>query len=323
MFPDLETSNHILLDPRAREAVWNRDGYWFFRGVIDLDALAEFRRPVLDELKRIGVVDGARSEPVWNGLNRESFPPPTHAGYEPFPALVRNRRWREFLDHAKVAAFFEQVLGARAQWVPVAELRITPPWEGSTGELFTYPHQDGFYNEGYRCLTAWMPLWPVSRAAGGLAVAEGRHLGGYLHDTSRPPRFPIPAGAIPTEAWRSTDYSPGDVVIFDRYLPHSGLRNRSRDFFRVSFDVRCILPGDPAPFVGYLIAATSDSVVVHEENGSERTLRLTESSYCRGLGRDAGRRLTLSEVPGVYLPGQEVMITIADGEVRLLREPKY
>jgi hypothetical protein len=220
-------------------------------------------------------------------------------------------------------AFFDQVLGAKAQWVPVAELRIVPPWDGSTGELFTYPHQDGFYNEGYRCLTAWMPLWPVSREAGGLALAEGQHHGGYLHDRDHPPRFPIPTGAIPMAAWRTADYAPGDVVIFDRKLPHSGLRNHSGHYFRVSFDVRCILPGDTPPLVGWIVRATPDSIVVREESGGEQSYRLTETSYCRGLGRNAGQRLTLREVPATYLPGQEVMITIEDGAVRLLREPKF
>jgi Phytanoyl-CoA dioxygenase (PhyH) len=218
---------------------------------------------------------------------------------------------------------------ARPRWVPVAELRIIPPWDGFGRSLFIYPHQDGFYNEGYRFMTAWMPLWRVSRATGGLALAQGRHRAGYLHDTGQPPRFPIPEGAIPGSAWRSADYEVGDVVIFDPYLPHSGLRNRSSNYFRVAYDVRFVLPEDPAPIVGAVVSATAESIVVQTEGGEARCFRLVEESYCRGIGRNAGQRLPLRDVPVVYLPGQEVMITLetdpaANTEsVRLLREPKY
>jgi hypothetical protein len=322
-FPDLHVCNDVLSDPDACARVWDRNGYWFFRGVLDAEAIAEFRRPVLEELKRIGVVDPDQTEPVWNGHNQSRFPAPTHAGYEPFPALIHNSRWRVFLNDPRIAGFFTRVLGAPANWVPVAELRVIPPWDGRDHNLFSFPHQDGFYNEGYRCLTAWMPLWRAGRSAGGLVVAEGMHLGGYLHDTDKPPRFPIPEGAIPQEVWRTADYEPGDVVIFDRKLPHSGLSNRSANHFRISYDVRCVLPGDEVPVVGFVVSATPDSVIVREESGAERRLRLTEASFCRGLGRNAGERLGLHEVPEVYRPGQEVMVTLEGDCVRLLREPKY
>ncbi len=323
LLPDLRVSNAIIGDASALSEAWRRDGYWFFRGVLDPDALATFRRPVLEELKKIGVVDDESELPLWNGRSMQRFPVATHAGYEPFPALVKSRRWREFLADPRIAEFFTKVIGSEVHWVPVAELRVNPPREVSSTGVFTYPHQDGFYNEGYRCLTAWMPLWPASRAAGGLAVAEGMHRGEYYHDLSAPPQFPIPPTAIPMDRWRTADYLPGDAVIFDRKLPHSGLRNSSEREFRVSFDVRCILPGDPAPVLGHVVIAAADSITIRQEDGRELCLPLDDRSYCRGIGRDAGRRLLLSEVPTQYQPGQEAMITLENGSVRLLREPKY
>ena len=192
LLPDLRVSNAIIGDASALSEAWRRDGYWFFRGVLDPDALATFRRPVLEELKKIGVVDDESELPLWNGRSMQRFPVATHAGYEPFPALVKSRRWREFLADPRIAEFFTKVIGSEVHWVPVAELRVNPPREVSSTGVFTYPHQDGFYNEGYRCLTAWMPLWPASRAAGGLAVAEGMHRGEYYHDLSAPPQSPFP-----------------------------------------------------------------------------------------------------------------------------------
>jgi Phytanoyl-CoA dioxygenase (PhyH) len=322
-FADLTNSNALIGHRADLDANWERDGYWYFKGVLDLGALAHFRQPILDELKGLGIVDQDAQEPIYNGSSLDSFPERNVAGYEPLPGQKRSRRWRDFLANPKVNDFFAQVLGGQPAWVPVAELRVMPPGEDPALGLFTYPHQDGFYNEGYRSLTAWMPLWPVLRDAGGLVVAEGMHKGPYLHDVSQPPRFPIPADAIPESAWRTADYQAGDVVLFDRGLPHSGLHNHSDKYFRVSFDVRCILPGDPAPVVGEIVSADAESVVVRDENGAVLRYLLDEESFCRGCGRSAGGRLALDAVAAEYPAGQEVMLTVDGDRVKLMREPKY
>jgi len=321
--PPMQESTGLLDDPAALAHQWEANGYWYFRDVLPLAAVERFRAPVLDQLKAIDVVDAREQTPLWNGQSMERFPKATHAGYEMFPGLSRSRRWRDFLASPAVESFFARVLGAKPQWVPVAELRITPPGERVGESRFTYPHQDGFYNEGYRCLTAWLPLWPVSRIVGGLAVAQGMHRTGYLHDRNRPPRFPIPTEAIPAHCWRSADYLPGDVVIFDRHLPHSGLRNRSDRHFRVSFDVRCVLPGDAAPVVGVVEQSTAIDIVIRDEQGAVHRLALIDTSYCRATGAESGKRIDLVEVPRWYPPGTEVMATVCDGAVALLREPKY
>lgn len=320
---DLRESNHLLGNRASLDEEWERSGYWFFRDALPLDALRKFRAPIRADLEAIGVVDSGSEEAVWNGASMERFPPANIAGYEPLPSMVHSRRWMDFLATPAVAAFFEQVLGAPAQWVAVAEMRVNPPGMDTSSGLFTYPHQDGFYNEGYRCITAWMPLWPVSKAAGGLAVAEGMHRAGYFHDTGQPPRFPIPAGAVPEDTWRTADFHPGDVVLFDRYLPHSGQCNRSERDFRVSFDVRCILPGDPVPVLGHVEAWEGGSLVVREASGALRTLRLDEESYVRGVTKGSALRLTPEETREQYQPGQEVLVTLEEDRVVLLREPKY
>ena len=323
LLADLRESNHLLGDRAALEAEWNRHGYWFFRDALSLEAVEDFRRPVREQLVGIGVVDARGDDVAWNGTPLDRFPAANMAGYDPFPALVRSRRWMDFLARPEISGFFEQALGAVPGWVAVAELRITPPGEDTSAGLFTWPHQDGFYNEGYRCLTAWMPLWPVSKAAGGLALAEGMHRTGYFHDTAEPPRFPIPEGPVPPEAWRTADYRPGDVVLFDRHLPHSGQRNRSQRDFRVSFDVRCVLPGDPAPLLGHVDTVSESSVALRLADGSIRALRLDAESYVRGVRPGSALRLPPAEVAEQYPPGQEVLVTLDGDRILLLREPKY
>lgn len=321
--PDMRVSNDLLGDRAALEKEWQRSGYWYFKGVIPQDALDAFRRPVLDALKSLGVVDRSSELPTWNENSLDQFPKAIFGGYEALPGMARTRRWMDFLATPSVVAFFERALGAPANWVAVAELRVTPPGENLAEGLFTYPHQDGFYNEGYRCLTAWIPLYPVSKAAGGLAVAEGMHLGGVFHDQTQPPPCPIPPGLIPDDTWRTADYQPGDVVLFDRFLPHSGQRNRTERDFRVSFDVRCVLPGDPVPVFGNIEASSADEVNVRALDGVLHKFRLTDDSYLRGTARSKAPNIERSEVAEIYPKGQEVLITYEDDRVIMLREPKY
>lgn len=320
---ELRRANGLLGDRKALDDQWSRYGYWYFRKVLDRDAIAAFRAPVLAALKSAGLVADAAEEPVLAGDDLSAFPAATHAGYLSLPGLARSRRWEAFLADPSVAAFFAEALDAAPSWVPVAELRVHPPRESTEAGLLTFPHQDGFYNEGYRCLTAWIPLWPIDRAAGGLALAEGQHRRGYLHDRDRAPRFPIPVDAIPSADWRTADYEPGDVVLFDRHLPHSGLRNRSRDRFRVSFDIRCVLPGDTPPVTGLVEEVTPAAIRVRTAAGRTETYRLEAASFCRATGPNSGQRLALEEVPAHYPRGQEVFLTVDHDRVTLLREPKY
>jgi hypothetical protein len=163
----------------------------------------------------------------------------------------------------------------------------------------------------------------VSKATGGLAVAEGLHHNNYYHDKTQPLPYPIPPGAIPDEAWRTADYRLGDVVLFDRFLPHSGQRNRSEKNFRVSFDVRCILPGDPVPLFGTMISSTSDMIEFSDLEGKTHKLRMTGETQIRGTARSRANQIDRLSVPTDYPEGQEVLVTYDGDCAVMLREPKY
>lgn len=321
--PELKVCNDWLSDQNALAEIWQQNGYWFFRDVLSQSALANLRESFLDELKEIGVVDRCSDEPLYNDAGMDRYPDLYEAGYEPFVRLVNARPWVRFVADPEVNRFFTGLLGGEPQWVPVAESRLLPPLESPELQRWMYPHQDGFYNEGYDGLTCWIPVWNIPREMGGLAVAEGMHRHGYFHDLENPPKFPIRQGAILDTSWRTIDYRPGDILIFDRMLPHCGLRNHSPQHFRLSVDIRCVRPGQPCPVVGNIVTIDSTAVTVEQDNGSRKTFNLNDDSYCRGVGINRGKRLLLSEVEHEYRPGQEVMITLSGNTVRLLREPKY
>src|SRR3546814_15758433 len=87
------------------------------------------------------------------------------------------------------------------------------------------------------CFTCWIPLMEIDERIGGLAVIPGLHKGDFFHDRNDPPQYRIPQGALPADKWHRSLYRPGDMVMFHKMTPHSGLPNTS-ERFRMSMAVR-------------------------------------------------------------------------------------
>ena len=85
--------------------------------------------------------------------------------------------------------------------------------------------------------TTWIPLADVPVELGGLAVRPGGH-----RERPRQPRL-LSGGE---RGWATTDYRPGDVIIFHCLTPHAALPNAGRRL-RLSGDFRWQQPGRPAP----------------------------------------------------------------------------
>ena len=56
--------NHLIGDHAALAEVIDRDGYWFFRDVLDKDAVARLRMVYTDELEKLGVIDPVGDAPT-------------------------------------------------------------------------------------------------------------------------------------------------------------------------------------------------------------------------------------------------------------------
>lgn len=317
--PDFKVSNDLLGDKAALDAAFARDGYLFFRNVVDREILDKLAQAFLGELKAAGVVDRDAKEPIHNGsIARIDYD--ALAGMR----LKQKSAWVEFVDHPKFVGFIEQVVGGKARRLPVAETRMIPPDTGDDLNRIRFfgEHQDGFFNEGYRFFGCWVPIWDGSRATGGLVVAEGSHRLGLLHDASKPPEYLIPTGTIPDSAWRTTDFRAGDLLMFDHKIVHSGLRNRSDNYFRVSIDVRFLAVDDAGPIDGTFVSASDKDVTIKDMSGAMRTFPFDAKSFCRGVGKaEYGRRYPVTEISRHYKPGHGVLVTVENGAMRMLREP--
>lgn len=307
--PPLNDSTALIGDPTALAAAMDRDGYWFFRGVLDQGALKRLKARYMAVLRDMRVVNTDANDAVWNGMSLEDFP-------EKIEPLHIARTWRNFVAEPAIHAFFTKLLGTAPFWIPSVEYRITPPKLHAVNDELTGRHQDGFANGGMRLLTCWVPINAIDASMGGLAMAQGLHHGGMLHDLNDVPRHRIPDGAIPDHVWHRSDYEPGDLVMFCPEIPHSGMINHSHNF-RMSMDVRVMRMNDAElPAVGTVVEIADDHIVVANHDGRDLRLVLDEYTYCRGV---TGARIPLTEMVQGVRPGDPVIVPFENNRAVLLR----
>jgi hypothetical protein len=304
----LNTANSLLGDREALASAWERDGYWFFRDVLDLGAVGRLRAVYASELERLGVASADDPLVRYNGGSLEGFPFRMND-------LSARKVWRPFVREPAIHAFFKGLLGDEPFWIPTVEYRATPPTSDRARPRLDYLHQDGFYNKGIPFRICWIPLAEIDERVGGLALAEGLHGGPILHDASRPPLYPIPAGAVPDDSWRRAHYRPGDLLMMDLNTPHSGMANYS-DRFRLSMDIRVMSASENPPIVGRLTHVTGDAVEIEGEDGRTGRFEVNSETYRRGLD---GKEVPMAEFTDRFKPGDEVLLGIAGKRATIIR----
>lgn len=309
--PPLERANPLLGDRAALHALMDREGYLFFQDVLDKRAVADIKRDFMNVLIGMGVIDKDAETPMWNGADLSNFP-------IKFEQLHEVKVWERFVANPRVNGFFRDLLGEEPFWLPIVEYRIFPPLLQPPADPFVGRHQDGFYNGDLDCWTCWVPLVDVDLETGGLALASAQHKRGYLHDMSDAPQYPIPADAIPRDAWRRSSYRPGDVVVFNRWIPHCGLHNFTRQF-RLSMDIRVMPKSGDLPVWGKVISFTEDEIVVDNHDGKAVSLKIDADTYSRWT---SGKRIETKELIRLIPPGDDVLAFHADGHASMLRPPR-
>jgi hypothetical protein len=307
---ELNVSNSLLDDQAALQAAWDRDGYWFFRDVLDKDAIARMRSIITQFLGELSVIDPADPQARYTGADLTDFP-------HRLDPIVGRKPYRTVTENPNINAFFRRLFGVEPFWVPFTEYRATPPLQDLNRSRFDFIHEDGVYNDGLPFLICWIPLAEIDDEVGGLALAEGLHKGPVLHEKDGKHVLPIKESAIPATAWRRTTYRPGDVLLMSLRTPHSGLANLS-DRFRLSLDTRIMPSSGEVPIVGQLTAISADRLTVRDRHG-ERTLTLDGESYCRDLW---ARKLPPDEIARFYQAGHDVIIA-SEGDRVVMMRPQH
>lgn len=315
---EFKISNPLLEDRAALDAAWDRDGYWFFRDVLDKAAIARLRSVYLEVLARLGVVDTSRSDvAIYNGASLDNYPI-TMGGNPALDPLLALDPMRAFIEEPAIGDFFTKVFGDQPFWVPNTEYHAVPPNKEHRGSRFNFIHCDGANNKGLPLRVCWIPVAPIDEATGGLTLAAGLNQP-RMHDFPRPVSG-INQNAVPPDAWRRTRFEPGDVLMFSLDTPHSGLANRSDRYFRLSMDIRGMKKSENVPMVGKVAAIDPNAVTIVADDGKKRTFRLTEDSFCRiWRGKLTGNPLELAEIPQLIKVGDPVYVAYERGNVVFMR----
>lgn len=294
---ELESCNHLLDEHAALERFYDDNGYLLLRGVLDPGSVAEARDAMLAVAARLGLTSPGDPEGKWTGGSFDG-------GMEESDIYAGIAA--RLIEHPANLAVMEKVLGEPACAVPIVQYRTYPP----NGPITTV-HQDGFYSPGIQDYKpVWISLTPCTRAMGGLALAVGQNKRGYFHNVAKPAPYPIPRDAIPDEAWATTDYLPGDVLIVHPYTPHCGMPNHS-DRLRISFDSRVQSATNPSAIAATVRAVTPNSITVDAGQRGEITLTVDENTFIRV--RYPGRREPFAEFADTTKPGMRLVV-VRDGD---------
>ena len=307
----LKTANHLLGDREGLRRAWERDGYWYFKGVLDKAVISEMREVWIDYLQRQGLIDPDANENRYNGsgFDDKGITPGELARISEFNM---NSTHKILTENPKIVATMKEILGDDPFWLPIAEYRANPPVDDPAESRFIYPHQDGFYSRALEMKICWIPIDYVDAETGGCAWIEGAHRGPILHDLSKPPLFPIPDGVVPIEGWKRADFEPGDIVIFDLNLPHSGLTNLSKHRFRMTMDIRVTEASGKVPSIGGVVKLSEDSITIHNDlKAADETYAITADTYVRSTD---GRKREGAEIPKTFTTGEKVIVNSEDGQ---------
>lgn len=300
---ELQDSNHALGDSALLDALYEEQGYLLFRNVLDRGTIDRALRRMMKIMAGYGVVAEDATEPVWAGK-------PSPAGLEESP--IFSGICHELVEDPANEEFFHALLGEKPAGVPIVQYRSYSP-----GTAVSMVHQDGFFSPGIHGFRpVWIPLMTIDRSVGSLMLVPGLHKKGLIHNLAKPPTFPIPADLVPEEAWATTTFHPGDVLIIHPHTPHVGMANTS-DRVRFSIDTRIQSADRPCVLLGDVVSTAPDALTIRTAQG-DRTVGIDADTYIR-TGENRGARIPLDRFQDNTPAGLRVVVAIDGDQATMVR----
>lgn len=230
-------SNDLLHRPVDLRERARLEGYLFFRGLLDREAVTAVRREIAAILAEAGWL--RPGTPPADAIAAEG------ACYvEPQPEYMRvyNRimcleSFHALAHQQSLLQLFDTLFGEPTLVHARNIARVIFP----RNTKYTTPaHQDYIHIQGTEeTWTAWFPLGDCSKELGSLAILPRSHVFGIL-----PTHTAYGAGGQGVDTdhlgleWAAADFALGDVVVFHSLNVHKGLPNLSEDRIRLSCDFR-------------------------------------------------------------------------------------
>ena len=209
------------------------DGYLFLRGLLRAADVRAALDAVRAELSVGGWIDGNGSagSPSRSINVRAALADPS------LRAALASRGLNRLAFLSPLRDLVRLLLGPGAFCYPVKVLRVDYPEGHSRPTKGRYVHYDYATSGVQDMLTTWLPLMNITAQLGGMAVLPGSHLG--------PPSRPWLLQAD-EPGWATTDYRPGDVLLFHCLTAQAALPNHA-DSLRISADFGWQAADQPAP----------------------------------------------------------------------------
>lgn len=237
-------STDLLADPDALRARGERDGYLFFRGLLDAAAIRPVRADLLGVVASHGWLlpgtdpdDGLLDAEALARVPEAQMRTDIGVSSAAYDDVQRLESVHRLPHHPRLLALYRTLFGEE----PLVHARHIVRTISSHPAVFpTPPHQDFPLIQGTsRTWTCWIPIGDCPRAMGSLTVLRGSHRLGYLPIAPAKGAGQIAAQTCAGEDdWVEGDFALGDVLTFPAFTVHKALPSRMRERIRLSFDVR-------------------------------------------------------------------------------------
>jgi hypothetical protein len=233
---ELRDSRDLVGDPAGLRTRLAADGYIFVRQLLDPDLVASIGWSALHHLQESGwteagpdPVSARPKAPVKAIRMLHAF---ADAGYR---RILADAEFNKVPFVGALPDLMGQILGPAGFCYPLKFPRIVYP-------ATMVPRQPGnVIHKDYKCVqdmfTTWVPLGSVPRSHGGLAIKPG---------SQRSTRVRYRPLDRLERGWLTTDYEPGDVLVFHCLTTHAALPNHEQTM-RISAEYRWQLADQPAP----------------------------------------------------------------------------
>jgi len=243
---EMRDATHLMNNPVGLRDRLAEDGYLLLRGLQSRERVLRARRMVVNSL-----AGNSQLESGTDPMDAVACAGGRGAFLGGMRKVSRNPDLLQLLESPEITGFFERLLGQSVRTFDFKWLRAVGPGE-NTGAHFDVVYMGrGTVDQLF---TVWTPLGSVRYDDGPLAVVGGSHRaetyrrvretygridvdrdniggGGWF---SRDPIEIVDRFGLP---WLTTEFQPGDVVIFGMFLLHASLNNRGRSY-RISCDTR-------------------------------------------------------------------------------------
>ncbi|HEY2429153.1 MAG TPA: phytanoyl-CoA dioxygenase family protein [Acidimicrobiales bacterium] len=233
---ELRDSRSLFGDWEALRARIATEGYVFMRSLLDPASVEVVGGTGLAHLQRAGwtqpgedPVSAPPLSPVRAVKMRSAF---TDPGYR---QILGDAGFNRIPFVSPLADLMAQILGPAGFCYPMKLPRIVYPASMVPRQPGNIVHQD--YRSVQDMFTCWVPLGSVPRTLGGLAVEPASQHTSRVHHRALDRLEP---------GWVTTDYEPGDVLVFHCLTTHAALPNREARM-RFSAEYRWQLADQPAP----------------------------------------------------------------------------